>query len=54
MDVVVVVAVINGFNEAFELAYSAAVDHQDESHSDRILHIGQVVVELANSVDLVR
>lgn len=48
------VLVINGFNEAFELAYSAAVDHQDESHSDGILHIGQAVVELANSLDLVR
>lgn len=54
VNVVVVVTVINGFNEAFELTDSTAVDHQDESHSDGILHIGQAVVELANSLDLVR
>lgn len=52
MYVVVVVTVIDGFNEAFELAYSAAVDHENESHSDGVLHIGQAVVELTHSLDL--
>lgn len=52
MYVVVVVTVINGFNEASELAYGAAVDHQNESHSDGVLHIGQAVVEVTNSLDL--
>lgn len=46
--------VINGFNEALELAYGAAVDHEDESHSDGVLHTGQAVVQLANRLDLAR
>lgn len=53
MDVVVVVTVINGFDEALELPYSTAVDHQNESHSDRVLHFGQAVVQLTNSLDLI-
>lgn len=53
MDVVVVVTVIYGFDEALELPYSAAVDHQDESHSDRVLHFRQAVVQLTNGLDLI-
>lgn len=53
MNVVVVVTVINGFDEAFELAHSAAVDHQNESHSDWVLYTGQAVVELSDSLDLI-
>lgn len=52
MYVVVVVTVVDGFNEAFELAHSAAVDHQNESHSDGVLHVGQAVVELAHRLHL--
>lgn len=54
MDVVVVVTVIYGFDEALELPYSSAVDHQNESHSDRVLHFGQAVVQLANGLHLIR
>lgn len=53
MDVVVVVMVIYGFDEALELPYSTAVDHQDESHSDGVLHFGQAVVQLAYGLDLI-
>lgn len=38
VDVVVVVTVINRFDEALELPYRTAVDHQNESHSDGVLH----------------
>lgn len=48
------VTVINGFDEALELPYSTSVDHQNESHSDRVLHFGQAVVQLTNSLDLIR
>lgn len=53
VDVVVVVAVINGFDEALELPYSAAVHHQNESHSDAALPIGQAVVQLAKRLHLI-
>lgn len=51
MDVIVVVTVVNGFHEALELPYSSAVDHQNERHPDRVLHLGQAVVQLANGLD---
>lgn len=47
------VTMINSFDEAPELPYSAAVDHQNESHSDRVLHFGQAVVQVTNSLDLI-
>lgn len=50
MDVVVMVTVIYGFDETLELPYGTAMDHENESHSDRVLHIGQAVVQLANSL----
>lgn len=53
MDVVVVFTVINGFDETLELPYSTAVDHQNKSHSDRALHIGQTVVKLIKGLDLI-
>lgn len=53
MDVVIVVTVINGFDETFELPYSTAVDHQNESHSDGVLHFGQAVFQLTNSLNWV-
>lgn len=45
------VTVVYGFHEALELPYSSAVDHQNESHPHRVLHLGQAVVQLANSLD---
>lgn len=53
MDVVVVITVIYGFDEALELPYSTAVNHQNKSHSDRVLHFRQAVVQLTNSLDLI-
>lgn len=53
MDVVVMVTVIYGFDETLELPYGTAMDHENESHSDRVLHIGQAVVQLANSLNWV-
>lgn len=53
MDVVVVVAVVYGFDEALELPYSTAVDHQNEHHSDRVLHFRQVVVQVLNGLALI-
>lgn len=51
MDVVVVVAVVYGFDEAPELPYSTAVDHQDKSHPDVVLHLGKAVVQLAGGLN---
>lgn len=53
MDVVVMVTVIYGFDETLELSYGTAMDHENESHSDGVLHIGQAVVQLANSLNWV-
>lgn len=39
MDVVVVFTVIYGFDEALELPYGAAMDHQNKSDSDGVLHL---------------
>lgn len=47
------VTMINSFDEALELPYSTAVDHQNESHSDRVLQFGQAVVQVTNSLDLI-
>lgn len=47
------VAVVNGLDEALELAHGAAVDHQHEGHPHRVLHAGQAVVQLAGRLDLV-
>ena len=46
MDVVVVVTVVYGFDETLELPYGSAVDHQNKSHPDGVLHLGQAVVQL--------
>lgn len=48
------VTVVYGFDEPLELPHSSAVDHQDESHSDRVLHFGQAVVQLAEGLRLIR
>lgn len=53
MDVVVVVTVIYSFDETLELPYCMPMDHQDKSHPDRVLHIGQAVVQLNNRLDLI-
>lgn len=51
VDVVEVVSVVYGFDEAFELPDGPAVDHQDEGHPDRVLHLGQVIVQLISCLD---
>lgn len=51
MDVVVVVTVVYGFDEAPQLPYSAAVDHQYKSHPDMVLHFGKAVVQLTDSLN---
>lgn len=53
VDVVVVVAVVNGLDKALELPHGAAVDHQHEGHTHRVLHAGQAVVQLTGRLDLV-
>lgn len=51
MNVIVVVTVVYGFHEALELPYSSTVDHQNKSHPDRVVHLGQAVVQLTHSLD---
>lgn len=51
MDVVIVVTVIYGFDETFELPYGTAVDHQNKSHPDWVLHLRQAVFQLTNGLN---
>lgn len=47
------IAVVDGLDEALQLAHGAAVDHQHEGHPHRVLHARQAVVQLAGRLDLV-
>lgn len=53
MDVVVVITVVNGFDEALQLPYGTTMDHKNKSDPHRVLHVGQAVVQLTYGLDRV-